>query len=717
MILRETSPARSRLRRSKTPTIAGRPFSFRIHGQVFEDEFAWLKATNWQQVLKDPAALPDDIRACLEAENEHARRVLQPLGGLRRALLSELRARVQEDDSTPPMPDGPFVYGERYREGGQQPIVWREPRKGGERHTLLDGDREARGKEFFDLGDWQMSPDHKLMAWASDDKGSEFYEIAIRDAATGKDIERLAGCSPSVLWSDDGQWLFYVALDDKARPHEVMRHRLGTLQSADVSIHREEAPGFFVDLGQTQDGSLGLIEISDHQTSEVKLIDLARPETPPRLVQARETNLEYSLDRHGDSFIILTNTDGAVDFKLMQCPVDDCGKASWRELVAHREGCLIGDHAAFADYLVRQEREDGLPRIVIRDWKTGEEHAIAFDEEAYDLSFEAGYEYETKTLRFTYSSLTTPDETYDYDVQTRKRVLVKRQAIPSGHDPANYVTRRIFATAADGVKVPITVLHRTDTALDGSAPLLLEAYGAYGYATMPTFDENNFSLVDRGFVYALAHVRGGTECGYRWYLDGKREKKINTFTDYIACGAFLAAERYTSRGRIVAYGASAGGMLMGAVANLAPSLFAGIIAEVPFVDVLNTMLDGDLPLTPPEWLEWGNPGTSEADFKAIMRYSPYENVSAQDYPAILAIGGLTDPRVTYWEPLKWVARLRARMTGGGPIVLRTNMGAGHDGAAGRFDRLAEIAYMHAFAIAAGEAPTEILPPPKPIQPR
>ncbi len=700
-----------RLRRAKAPAVPARPFHFTLHGETIPDEFAWLKAQNWREVLKTPAALPQDIRQCLEAENAYAGQVLKPLGGLRRTLLKELRGRVQEDDSTPPMPDGPFLYGERYREGGQQPIVWREPRTGGERHTLLDGDREARAKDFFELGGWVASPDHRLMAWMADEKGSEFYTIAIRDLASGKDCERLTGASASVLWSDDGDWLFYVALDAQARPHKVMRHRLGRPQTEDACIHAEAEPGFFVDLGQTQDGTLGLIEISDHQTSEIRLIELQHPEKAPRLVQARTTGIEYDLDRHGEAFVIRTNAGGALDFRLARCGLDDTAIEGWQALVPHREGWLIDEHAVFADFLVRLERKDGLPRIVIREWRSGEEHAIAFDEEAYDLSFEPGYEYETTTLRFTYSSLTTPDETYDYDMRSRQRRLVKRQAIPSGHDPAQYVTRRIFATAQDGVRVPITVLHRVDTPLDGRAPLLLEGYGAYGYATMPAFDENNFSLVDRGFVYALAHVRGGTECGYRWYLDGKRENKPNSFSDFVACGEHLAAERYTSHGRIVAYGASAGGMLMGAVANLAPELFAGIIAEVPFVDVLNTMLDGDLPLTPPEWPEWGNPRTSEADFRAILGYSPYDNVRAQAYPPILAIGGLTDPRVTYWEPLKWVARLRARMSGGGPVALRTNMGAGHDGAAGRLDRLSEIAFMHAFAIAVAGAPGALLPAP------
>ena len=356
-----------------------------------------------------------------------------------------------------------------------------------------------------------------------------------------------------------------------------------------------------------------------------------------------------------------------------------------------------------ANHLVRLELENALPRIVVRDL-AGNEHSVAFPEEADSLGLSFGHEFETARIRFTYSSMTTPAETYDYDCVTKARQLRKRQVVPSGHDPADYVTRRIFARAPDGQSVPVSLLHRRGLDLNGSAPLLLYGYGSYGTLMPAAFSTNRLSLVDRGFVYAIAHVRGGTEKGWAWYTQGKRGNKPNTFTDFVACGDALVAAGYTSHGRIVAHGGSAGGMLMGAVANLAPELFAGIVADVPFVDVLNTMLDGDLPLTPPEWPEWGNPGASEEDFRTILSYSPYDNVAAKAYPAILALGGLTDPRVTYWEPAKWVARLRATMTGGGPVLLRINMEAGHGGAAGRFDRLEEVGLIYAFALmAAGVA--------------
>ena len=398
--------------------------------------------------------------------------------------------------------------------------------------------------------------------------------------------------------------------------------------------------------------------------------------------------------------LILTNADGAEDFKIVCAPLADPSPSSWVDLVPHKRGRLILSHICLAGRLIRLEREEGLPRIVVRDLKSGAESSIAFDEEAYGLGVDAGYEFETDTLRFIYASMARPAETYDYDLTTGARTLVKRQEVPSGHDSEAYVVRRIFATAKDGAKVPVSLLHRRDLTLDGSAPCLLYGYGSYGAAMSASFRTRPLSLVDRGFVYAIAHIRGGTDKGWGWYLDGKRQNKPNSFTDFIAAGEMLAAEGFTSRGRIVAEGGSAGGMLMGAVANLAPELFAGIIAEVPFVDVLNTILDESLPLTPMEWPEWGDPIRDVAAFRTILSYSPYDNVKAQTYPPILATGGLADPRVTYWEPAKWVARLRATMTGGGPIMLHTNMDAGHAGAAGRFDSLRETALAYAFAITA-----------------
>ncbi|CAG0909102.1 unnamed protein product, partial [Cyprideis torosa] len=395
---------------------------------------------------------------------------------------------------------------------------------------------------------------------------------------------------------------------------------------------------------------------------------------------------------------ILTNADGAKDFKIVTAPVSKPERENWTDLVPHQPGRLILEHQAYKNYLVRLERENGLPKIIIRDRKTQAEHEIAFDEEAYSLGLSGGYEYDTEQIRFTYSSMTTPSQQFDYNMRSRERVLLKTQQVPSGHNPDDYITRRIMAPAADGAEIPVSLLYRKNTVLDGNAPCLLYGYGAYGISIPAAFSTSCLSLVDRGFVYAIAHIRGGMEKGFAWYEDGRRVAKSNTFTDYIAVARHLAESGFTSADRLVAHGGSAGGMLMGTVANMAPDLFAGIIAEVPFVDVLNTMLDDSLPLTPPEWPEWGNPLDSAQDFETIHAYSPYENVIAQEYPAILAIAGLTDPRVTYWEAAKWVARLRELNTGKQPILFRINMDSGHGGASGRFSRLEEVAYSYAFAL-------------------
>jgi oligopeptidase B len=677
-----------------------------VHGTLLRDEYAWLRADNWKDVLRDPDTLPAEIRAHLEAENGYCKALTAPLRGLRRDLVKEMRGRIKEDDSSVPQPDGPFLYYSRYRKGGEHPLICRKPRPAasgaeGREQIMLDADALAKGKDFFDLGEAAHSPDHRLLAWSADAAGSELHVIRVRDLASGADLDdAITDATSDIIWAQDSLSFCYVRLDADHRPSQVFRHRLGTPAESDTLLHAEADAGMFVDIDKTQSGRFLLISIGDHETSEIRVVDLARPEAEPRTIAPRQPGRRYDVEHHGDDFLILTNADGAEDFKIVRAPVEAPGPEHWCDLVSHKPGRLILSHVCLAGRLIRLEREDGLPRIVIRDLASGAESAIAFDEEAYGLGMDAGYEFETDTLRFIYASMARPAETYDYDLASGARTLLKRQEVPSGHDPAAYRVRRVFATAGDGAKVPVSLLHRADTALDGSAPCLLYGYGAYGSAMSASFRSTPLSLVDRGFVYAIAHVRGGTDKGWGWYLDGKRDRKTNSFTDFIAAGEMLAAERFTARGRIVAHGGSAGGMLMGAVANLAPELFAGVIAEVPFVDVLNTILDDSLPLTPPEWPEWGNPITDLAAFETIRGYSPYDNITAQAYPPILAMAGLTDPRVTYWEPAKWVARLRATMASGGPIMLHTNMDAGHGGSAGRFDSLKETALTYAFAIQA-----------------
>jgi len=699
------------------PVAEVRPHTYEVHGRVIRDDYAWLKADNWRDVLKDPSTLPTDIREHLASENVYSDAALASTAALRKTLVAEMRARIREDDSSVPEPDGPYAYYTRHREGGQHPLVCRRPRtvvvipgQGAETAAdggpeegeviLIDGDREGEGLAFFEIAAAVHSDDHRLLAWSADTKGSELHTIRIRDLETGAELsDRIEATTGEVVWTADSQAFFYVAVDDNHRPARVMRHRLGTAQDADTLVYEEADSGYFVHIEETQSGDYLTVMASDHETSEVHLLDRRTGEGTLTVVQPREPLLIYSVENWASHLFILTNADGAEDFKIVTARVEAPGRAHWTDVIAHRPGVMIRHQHVIADHLVRLEIENARPRIVVRDTK-GNEHVVAFAEEAYSLGLQPGHEFETAVIRFTYSSMTTPAETYDYDCVTRARQLRKRQTVPSGHNPADYVTRRLFATAPDGETVPISLLHRHDCPLDGTAPLLLYGYGSYGTLMPAAFRTNLLSLVDRGFVYAIAHVRGGTEKGWRWYLDGKREKKPNTFSDFVACARALIEADYTAQGRIVAHGGSAGGMLMGAVANLAPELFAGIVADVPFVDVLNTMLDGELPLTPPEWPEWGNPRESLAAFETILAYSPYDNVAAKAYPAILALGGLTDPRVTYWEPAKWVARLRATMTGGGPILLRINMEAGHGGAAGRFDRLEEVGLIQAFALQA-----------------
>jgi oligopeptidase B len=681
------------------PVAPRRPHSFTTHGITLVDDYAWLKDANWQEVLRDPDILDADIRKYLEAENAYTESLLGHTASLQRTLVGEMRGRIKEDDSSVPAPDGAYAYMRKFREGGQHEMFGRCPRDGGEAEIILDGDELAAAHAYFKFGGSRHSPDHRLQAWSADVKGSEYFAIRVRDWATHLDREDLVEeTDGAVVWSTDARAFFYVKLDDNHRPMQVWRHRLGTPQADDVLVHEEKDSGWFTHIHESSSGRYCVIAGGDHETSEQHLIDLADPDAPPRLIAARQIGVQYSVADRGSELFILTNADGAIDFKVVTAPLAAPERANWRDLIAHRPGIYLMDVELYAGHMVRLERANALPAIIIRDLETCEEHAIAFDEAAYSLDTMGGYEFDTTNLRFSYSSMTTPSEVYDYDMAARTRVLRKRQEIPSGHNPADYVTTRIMAKAHDGAEVPVSILHAKNLKRDGNAPLLLYGYGSYGMAMPASFSANRLSLVDRGFVYAIAHIRGGTDKGWGWYLDGKREKKVNSFDDFSASARALIAEKYTGAKRIVAHGGSAGGMLMGAVANRAGELFAGIVAEVPFVDVLNTMLDDTLPLTPPEWPEWGNPIESEADFKTILSYSPYDNVAAKDYPAILAMAGLTDPRVTYWEPAKWIARLRATMTSGGPVLLRTNMGAGHGGASGRFNRLDEVAVAYAFAL-------------------
>jgi len=683
------------------PKAERRPVIVSHHGESVTDDYAWLRDDKWQEVMRSPDALAPDIRAYLEAENRYAKENLAPTEDLQTLLFEEIKARIKEDDSSVPSPDGPYAYYRRYAIGGQHPIFCRFKRDAdaAAEEILLNGDTEAEGQSYLNIAACHHSPDHKLLAYAVDLNGSEFYTIRFRDLATDDALaDALPNANGSFVWANDGKTVFYTVLDENHRPVAVHRHIVGTDPDTDVSVYAEPDPGFFVGVGETKSRRYILISAHDHETSEVHIIDADRADDTPRCIAPRETKVEYEVEHNGDRFIILTNADGAEDFKLVEAPVTDPGRENWRDLVPHRPGRLIVGFEMFQDYLVRLERADALPHIIVTRFSDDTTFEISFEEEAYSLGLAGGYEFATDTLRFVYSSMSTPEQTCDYDMATGDRALRKEQEVPSGHDAADYVTRRIVATSHDGKPIPISLLYRKSTPIDGTAPILLYGYGSYGITIPAAFSTTRLSLIDRGFIYAIAHIRGGMAGGYRWYVDGKMERKKNTFLDYIAAAEKLVADGYTKAGQFAAHGGSAGGMLVGAVANMRPDLFKAIVADVPFVDVLNTMLDTTLPLTPPEWAEWGNPIADATAFRHILSYSPYENVEAKDYPNMLVTAGLTDPRVTYWEPAKWVEKLRALKTDHNLLLFKTNMDAGHHGAAGRFDRLKETALAYAFLL-------------------
>ncbi len=705
------------------PRAERRDHELTVHAITRNDPYHWLRDDDWQRVMREPEVLKADIREYLEAENRYTEEALEGTRELQETLFQELKGRIREDESTIPAKDGPWDYYSRFEHGGQHPLLCRRPtrevegpeapeeevRRGEE--ILYDADAASKAHGYFNVGGLSHCPRHVHLAVALDTKGSEYYEVTFLDLQTGALLDdRLENTNGGVVFSADGRVALYTLMDENHRPSKVYRHRLGTPQSDDVLVYEEEDPGFFVSVGSTEDRAHIVITSHDHTTTEARVIDASTVDQPPRLIAPRRPGLEYDLCALGGELLLMTNHE-AEDFRLMVAPLAGAEPEQWRELVPHRPGCLLVAVTTFAQHIVRLEREGGLPRIVVRRRSDGNEHAIEFDEEAYSLGLSPGYEYETGKLRFTYSSLTTPPRTYEYDMETRQRRLLKQRQIPSGHDPARYRSRRLMAKSHDGELVPISLLWHEDTRISASTPVLLYGYGSYGHSMVAGFSSNCLSLVGRGFVYAMAHVRGGKDKGYAWYENGKLLKKKNTFLDFVAAAEHLCAAGYTSPGKITIHGGSAGGMLVGATANMRPDLLCAVVGEVPFVDVLSTMCDEELPLTPPEWPEWGNPLESLEAYEYIASYSPYDNVEAKAYPHILATAGLTDPRVTYWEPAKWVARLRELKTDDNLLLLKTYMEAGHGGSAGRFEKLREVALVYAFVLLAHEClEAAVLPP-------
>ena len=674
------------------------------------DNYAWMKDENWQEVMQAPHKLNADIAAHLNAENSYTKAALAPIEPLRDKIFEEMKSRLEPEARGVPMPDGGYAYFHYFREGDQHGVYARHDlsEKAPEDIPILDADalsqqsKNSAGKGFFDIGDISHSHDHIWLAYSIDRKGSENYAVFLRDMRGGKDdietsITRSAG---ALIWAADNKTLFWVERDDNQRPYAVRFVNLFEKDAKIKTAYEEKDPGFFVSLGQSDDRKYIEISAHNHTTSEIWRVPTAAPMTKAACFAPRLSGQEYSLHEQGGQFYILTNANGATDFAIMVAAHGKTDRADWQDFIPHRPGTLIIGMESFENHLVWLERQDALPRIVIRDMRSGEQHVIEMEEQAYSLGLVSGYEYATSQIYFSYASPTTPSTIYTYDMDRRERRAVKTQIIPSGHEPANYRTDRITITARDGAQIPVTLLRHKDTAKDSRAPLLLYGYGSYGITIPASFRTSILSLVDRGFVYAIAHIRGGMSKGYQWYLDGKLEYKPNTFNDFVDAGRALAADGWTREGKIVAHGGSAGGLLVGAAVNQAPELFGAVIAAVPFVDVLNTMSDAQLPLTPPEWPEWGNPIEDKAAFERILSYSPYDNVTTHAYPPMLITAGLTDPRVTYWEPAKWAAKLRDHQKSDAPILFKVNMDAGHQGESGRYDSLKETALEYAFAIQA-----------------
>ncbi|OYV49953.1 MAG: S9 family peptidase [Rhodospirillales bacterium 20-60-12] len=683
------------------PEAVKKPRRIEQLGRVRTDDYAWMKDENWQAVLRNPSALQADIRAHLLAENAYTAGVLADTASLQAQLFDELKGRLKQDESTLPTKDGPFAYYRRYQHSAEHPLYVRTPSAGGAEEILLDADEAGRAFAYHSIAASAHSPDHRLFAYAEDVQGSEVYRVLIKDIATGAVLPNpIEPCTGNFCFSPDSRYIFWTFRDDHGRPTRMYRRAVGSAE--DVLVYAEPDEGFFLSVRAARSGGSIFIVCGNQETSEVWRIPGHDPTGAPIVIEPRSPGIKYAVEDRLDHLVLRTNADGATDFKIVQAPIATPGRAHWRDVVPHHAGRYITGMAALAQHIIHGERVSANDRIVITR-RDGSCFTIEVDEPAYMLRLEAGYEYDTARIRYVYSSPTTPSQWFDYNLTTQQKTLLKSQEIPTGHDPDAYVTKRLMARATDGVLIPITLLMRRETKCDGSAPVHLYGYGSYGISMMPAFSPHILSLVDRGWIHAIAHIRGGTEKGWDWFLQGRGAKKTNSFTDFIAVAEHLIATDYARAQNIVAHGGSAGGLLMGAVMNMRPDLWGGIIAAVPFVDVLNTMSDISLPLTPPEWPEWGNPLTDAQAYDVIASYSPYDNIAAQSYPPILATGGLSDPRVTYWEPAKFIAKLRALGTGSKPALLKINMDAGHGGAAGRFDILKEIALNYAFAIWALDA--------------
>lgn len=661
------------------------------HGITIEDPWHWLRDKDYPEV--DDA----EVLSYLKAENAYFEAQMAPRKELVETVFLEMKGRVQEDESSVPQKDGAWVYWEMFEPGKQYRQHYRRPVVSGADSLILDENRLAEGKDYFQLNELSVSPDGKLMAYAYDDNGSERFTIHVRDLETGEDLpDIIPGTLSSVVWSADSKGLVYGIANKNWRVDNVHYHRLGEDPKKARRLYKEHDIGFSVDVDLSAQRDWIIVGTGDQVTSEIRLVPTSDPLAKPVLISPRQVGRNYVVDVRDGRLFILTN-DEHVNFRVATAALEQ--PSQWTTLIAGSDRYYLTSLVLFKDFYVIEGRIDGLDQIAIHDYGDAlKVDRIGFPESSYAAELDENPEYEVSKLRIEYESMVTPLTVYDYHVSEKRLETLKVQEIPSGYDASQYETERLYVTARDGVEVPVSILYKKGFKKDGSQPVHLYSYGAYGLATPPGFSANRLSLVDRGFGYAIAHIRGGDDLGYQWYLDGKLTKRENTFNDFVDVAKGLIERGYVAMGRVSASGGSAGGELMGAVVNQAPALFGAVVAHVAFVDVLNTMLDDTLPLTPGEWPEWGNPITDKAAFELIRRYSPYDNVKAQAYPALFFTAGLNDPRVTYWEPAKMVAKLRAMKTDSNVLLLKTNLEAGHGGKSGRYEHLRESAEEVAFLL-------------------
>jgi oligopeptidase B len=665
------------------PRATPEPVEAIVHGTRLVDEYRWLRD-------KDSAR----VRSHLETENAHTRAVMAFTEPLQETLYREMLARIQETDMDVPYRYGAFEYYGRTEQGKDYPILCRRALDDPAEQVTLDMNTMAEGHEFFALGAYDVSPDARLLAFSTDVTGFREYTLQVKDLSTGGILPLRVEKARSVAWANDSATLFYVVEDDAKRAYRLYRHRLGS--AAHDLLYEETDERFSIGVDETRSSAFVILTSHSATTSEVRFVPADRPDAPLTLAVPRRQEHEYYVDHRGERFYILTNDRGR-NFRLVTAPVNAPSEANWSELIAHREDVMLEGIDLFSGHYVLHERRGGFPRLRVVPFATGEAHDIELPEAVCTVHGGANLEFDTTVYRFVYESPVTPDSVFDYDMDMRSRTLLKQRPVLGGYDPARYASELVYATAADGTRIPVSMVYRRDLRRGGPQPTLLTGYGAYGFPHDVHFSSARLSLLDRGVVVAIAHVRGGGEMGKRWHDEGRMLSKRNTFTDFIAAAEHLVALRVTQPSQLAIEGGSAGGLLMAAVANLRPDLFKAVVADVPFVDVINTMLDASLPLTTGEYEEWGNPQEPEY-FRYMLSYSPYDNIEAKAYPAMLVQTSLNDSQVMYWEPAKYVARLRAMKTDSNPLLLKTNMEAGHGGASGRYDFLREIAFTYAFVL-------------------